>query len=407
MTIALSLSRHNQNELLDAAGAEEYARGNWSRVVMAEAKKLPELRVNGIAGRVAASRRSRRDRKCAVKCAIGDFARLLVVVVCGLFLPLAVVCQDNGSAEKEWFGNGVAISVTVHDDSGAPISSAASVKLLRGTLPVAQANTSQGSAALIVNRLGDFTVIVNAPGFREAQKDIFVNGTGSAQVDVYLRRAADGDKMSGVGARPILAPKAQEALKKGLEALSTDKTAEAEKQIALAMKLAPGNPDVLYAEGVLLIKARKWAEAQSLLEKATQIDPSHARAFSALGMALFDQGKYEAATGPLEKSLQLDSAGNSPIAWESQWALAKVQYKRGEYSESARLSQSALTGSHGKEPTIALLLAQSLTALAQYDEAARVLNELLRTSGETKEAATARRWLESLARDGKIQTAKN
>jgi Flp pilus assembly protein TadD len=371
---------------------------------MAEEKKLPELRVNGIAGRVAASRR---DRKCAVKCAIGDFARLLVVVVCGLFLPLAVVCQDNGSAEKEWFGNGVAISVTVHDDSGAPISSAASVKLLRGTLPVAQANTSQGSAALIVNRLGDFTVIVNAPGFREAQKDIFVNGTGSAQVDVYLRRSADGDKTIGVGARPILAPKAQEALKKGLEALSTDKTGEAEKQIALAMKLAPGNPDVLYAEGVLLIKARKWAEAQSMLEKATQIDPSHARAFSALGMALFDQGKYEAATGPLEKSLQLDSAGNSPIAWESQWALAKVQYKRGEYSESARLSQSALTGSHGKEPTIALLLAQSLTALAQYDEAARVLNELLRTSGETKEAATARRWLESLARDGKIQTAKN
>src|SRR5262249_7975344 len=167
-----------------------------------------------------------------------------------LILPFAVLSQDNGTSEKESFGNGVAISVTVHDDSGVPIPSPARVKLLRGTMPIAQQDTTRGNAVLIVNRLGEFTVVVHAPGFREAQKDIFVGATGNAQVEIFLRRTEAEATVSG-GAKAILAPKAKEALDKGLAAIGADKTGEAKKQIATAMKLAPGNPDVLYAQGVL------------------------------------------------------------------------------------------------------------------------------------------------------------
>jgi len=343
----------------------------------------------------------------AAGCASGSVARVFVAAICGLALPFAVFSQDNGSAEKEWYGNGVAISVTVHDDSGAPIPSPANVKLLRGTLPSAQAETSRGNVVLIVNRVGEFTLIVNAPGFREAQKDISVAG-GNAQVDVYLRRAADGEKSAtGANAGPILAPKAKEALDKGLAALSADKTGEADKQIALAMKLAPGHPDVLYAQGVLWIMERNWAQAQSVLEKATQIDPNHARAFAALGMALFDQGNFDGAIGPLEKSLKIEAAGTSSRIWEAQWALAKAYYEDARYPEALKLSQAALPGANGKEPRIMLLVAQSLTALGEYEEAARVLREFVRTNGDRKETGMARRWLENLAKDGKIQTAKN
>jgi tetratricopeptide (TPR) repeat protein len=258
-----------------------------------------------------------------------------------------------------------------------------------------------------VNKLGEFTLVVDAPGFREAQKELSIGATGSAQADIVLQRAGGLEKTTAAGSKPILAPKAKEALDKGLAALSADKTGEAQKQIALAMKLAPGNPDVLYAQGALFIKGGKWSEAQSVLEKATQIDPGHARAFAALGMALCDQGKYDAAIAPLEKSLQLDGAESSSKSWEAQWALAKARYERGEYSEAAKLSQKALAGANGKEPKIALLTAQTLTAIGEYDEAARVLKEFLRTNGNAREAATARRWLENLTRDGKIQTAKN
>ena len=349
----------------------------------------------------------RRGRDCAVGCASRSIARVFPAAVCGLILPFAVFCQDNGSAEKESFGNGVAISVTVHDDSGVPIPTPATVKLLQGTLPTAQTETSRGNAVLIVNKVGEFTLLVNAPGFREAQKDISIGAAGNAQVDVYLRRAAEADKASsGAGAGPLLAPKAKEALDKGLAALGADKTGEADKQIGLAMKLAPGHPDVLYAQGVLWIKEQNWARAQSVLEKATQIDPGHARAFAALGMALCDQGKYSAAILPLEKSLKMDAAGTSRV-WEAQWALAKAYYGEGQYAKALKTSQSALAGASGKEPRIMLLVAQSLTAAGEYEEAARVLREFVQANGDRKEAATARRWLENLSKDGKIRSAKN
>jgi len=348
----------------------------------------------------------RLGREHAGRCAERFVARVLLTAVGEfvLFLsPLAVFCQDNGSSEKEFFGNGVAISVTVHDDSGSPISSPATVQLLLGSIPSGRAETSGGNATIIANSIGEFTVVVYAPGFREAQKELSVHGAGNAQVDVYLKRAGKEDAAAGVPGRAILAPKAKEALDKGLSALSADKAGEAEKQIGQAMKLAPGHPDVLYAQGVLRIKQRSFAEAQSALEKATQVDPEHARAFAALGMALCDQGKYDAAIGPLEKSLQLDVAGT----WETRWALAKAYYQHARYDDAAKMAQGALAGSNGKEPKVALLVAQSLTAIGQYDDAARTLREFLRDHAEYKEAATARRWLETLIADGKVRTIKN
>jgi len=111
---------------------------------------------------------------------------------------------------------------------------------------------------------------------------------------------------------PCLHSKAKEALDKGLLALGADKTADAERHLNEAARLAPGHPDVLYAQGVLSLKQHNWTQAQTALEKATQIDPSHAQAFAALGMALCDERKYVAAILPMEKSLQLDASG----AWE-------------------------------------------------------------------------------------------
>ncbi len=348
-----------------------------------------------------------RSRKCL--CAARVSARILVVVAGGLFLPYVILSQengqDNGSAVKEFFGAGVEISVTVHDDSGAPIPSPVNVTILRGTIPSGRAQTSGGSAQLIVNGVGEFTVIAQAPGFREAREELSVRTEGKAQVDVYLKRLTKEQGGTGVPGRPLLAPKAKEALDKGLTALGEDRMGEAEKQIGQAMKLAPGHPDVLYAEGVLRLKQQSFTRAQSALEKATQVDPNHARAYAALGMALCDEGKYDAAIVPLEKSLQLDAAGT----WETRWALAKAYYQGGRYEEAVKLSENALAGSNGREPKIVLLVAQSLTAVGRYEEAARTLRELVRDHGDRKEAATARRWLESLTKDGKItvQTAKN
>ena len=266
-----------------------------------------------------------------------------------------------------------------------------------------QGQTSRGSALLVVNSLGEFTVIVEAAGYESVQKEVSVRVNGRTQVDVYLRRLSGAGGAAGVPGRPLLAPKAKHALEKGLQALSADKMKEAEKYVGEAMRLAPGHPDVLYVQGVLNLKQRNWAQAQDALEKATQIDPNHARAFAALGMALCDQGKYDAATAALEKSLQLDAAG----AWETRWTLAKAYYQREKYDDALKMSREALVASNGKAPDIALLVAQSLTAVGRYEDAAQVLREFLRDHADRREAATARRWLERLTASAKIQPNSN
>jgi len=332
---------------------------------------------------------------------VGQFVvRSLLLMLPSLVLTSWVFGQDVGSQEKEFLGNGSVITVTVHNASGEPFSSPAVVKLFRGVVPSGQRDTSRGVAEFVVIGLGEFTVDVSAPGYAEAQKDVSVDTTGRVQVDVYLRPTTAGGSRSTVPGGLVLAPKAKEALDKGLRALKENNLGEAKKYVGEAMRLAPGNPEVLYAQGILSLKQSDWGQAQSALEKATQIDPNSAPAFAALGLALYDQGNYAAAIAPLRKSLELDPVG----AWETRWALAKSYYQRQQYSEALNMSQEALARSNGNAPAIALLVAQSLTAAGRYEDAAEVLREFLRDHADRQEAATARRWLEQLTADGKIRS---
>ena len=318
------------------------------------------------------------------------FSYLLIVLPSG--------AQDTGTAATEFFGRGVAITVVVHDSSGNSLSSGAVVKLLRGgTIPAGQAETERGRAELVVTELGDFTVEVAAAGYASVQKDFSVGATGRTEVDVYLRPLSGNS--SPVSGRPLLAPKARKAVDEGLRALGSDNLGEAQKQASKAMRLAPGHPDVLYLQGVVLLKQRDWSKAREVLETATQVDPSYANAFAALGMALCDQGKYEAAVAPLERSLQL----NPGASWDTRWTLAKAYYQQARYDQALQLSRAALTSSRGKAPEIELLVAQSLTAVGRYEDAARALRSFLREHGDRQEAATARRWLDRLAANGKIR----
>jgi thioredoxin-like negative regulator of GroEL len=332
------------------------------------------------------------------KGAASFLARVCLSALPCLTFVSSFAVQDVGSEEKEYYGSGSVITVKVHDASGEAFPSSAVVKLFRGAVPSGQRDTSSGVAEFVVNRTGEFMVVVAAPGYSEVQKDVSVPVTGRTQVDVCLRSTLPASIVAGVPGRPVLTPKAKKALDQGIVALKENRVGEAEKYVGDAMRMAPGNPDVLYLQGVLSLKQRNWAQAQTVLEKATQIDPNSARAFAALGMALCDAGKYDAAISPLEKSLQLDRAGT----WQTRWALAKSYYHGQRFEEALKLSQEALAQSRGDGPEIALLAAQSLTAVGRYEDSAEILREFLRDHADRTEAALARRWLEQLAANGKI-----
>ena len=386
-----------QNVVLDARRCRVYARPNRSGAFMPfyceGARNLVQL-----CARVRAGGSSRHFISRSALPVARFFLPILPLLVCAL----PVCPQDNGSEVNEFHGRGSEITITVHDSSGEPIPSAAMVKLYReGNMLSRSGETSRGSATLVVNNLGEFTLVVEAPGYQRVQKDLSVQVTGRLQVDVYLRRIPNSATVEGLPGRPLLAPKAKAAMEKGLLALNTDKLGDAEKYVAQAMRLAPSHPDVLYVQGVVWLKERKWTQAQDALERATQIDPGHARAFAALGMALCDQGKCDAAIDPLQKSLQLDPAGT----WETRWSLAKAYYHHAQYEDALKMSQEALSASSGKAPEIALLVAQSLTAVARYEEAAQLLRDFLRDHPDRREAATAQRWLDRLTASAKIQSS--
>ena len=324
---------------------------------------------------------------------------LSALLTCLLLSPLSVLCQDSAAEGTIPRGDRAEISITVRDSSGEPISAPATVKLYHDGVPADQGATSHGRAFFIMRRLGNYTLVVEATGYKAAQKEISLPVAIKAEVDVYLQRERSGNETLGVPGKPLLAPKAKEAFDKGLQAINANKLPEAKKHVGEALRLAPGHPDVLFLQGVLDLSEHNWSQAQTVLEKATQLDPNNPRAFAALGMAFTNQGKYEAAIPPLEKSLQLQ-----PTGWETQWTLAKAYYHQQQYDQALKTSQQALAESNGKAPDIALLVAQSLTAVGQYDAAADTLRDFLKNHADRPQAPTARRWLEGLVKSGKIKS---
>jgi Flp pilus assembly protein TadD len=307
-------------------------------------------------------------------------------------------CQDSGDQGTLNYGDRAEISVTVRNSAGEIIATPATVKLLKNGMPSDQSSTSRGRAFFIARGFGEFTVAVEAAGYKSAQKDVSVRLAGKFEVDVNLQRELAANETTGVPQKPILATKAEDALSKGTQALREGNLDEAKKYLDKAVQLAPGNPDVLYIQGMLLMRQHNWEAAQSILQKSDQLAPNQARVLSALGMTLCNQKMYEQAIPPLEKSLQLEVASG----WETEWALAKAYYYHGQYQEALKMAESARGKSHSSIPQVELLLAQCLTAVGRYSDSAQVLREFLKAHTDDADTATAKRWLDNLAASGKI-----
>jgi len=117
-------------------------------------------------------------KECVCRC----ITRFLLAMVSFVVFALPACCQDSGSEENEFHGNGAEITVTVRDSSGVQ-SSAAMVKLYRdGTIPSRQGETSRGSAVLVVNDLGAFTVMCRRQ----------IRGRAKGSVDPCNRENAGG-----------------------------------------------------------------------------------------------------------------------------------------------------------------------------------------------------------------------
>lgn len=330
----------------------------------------------------------------------GQAARFLGFLGCTYLLFLFPLHAQESSSDATVFrADRPQISLTVRNSAGEVIKTAGTVKLLHDGILADQTGLSHGRAFFGPLSFGDYTLIVEATGYKSIQRDVNLSVAMRYELDANLQPDSADNTGPTASAKPLLAPKAKEALDKALKSLSANKLSDAEKHLNEAANLAPGHPDVLYVQGVLFLKHQNWGQAQSALEKASQMDPTNAQAFSALGMALEDEGKHSQAIAPLEKSLQLDAG-----AWEPQWVLGEAYYHLQQYDQALKASQLAWTQSNGKAPQVELLLAKAQTAVGKYEEAAQSLRDFLKRYGDRPEAPTARRYLDRLASDGKIHS---
>lgn len=293
-------------------------------------------------------------------------------------------------------GNRAEISVTLRERGGGAISAPGTVKVYRNGALVGQAGTSQGHVSFILDT-GDYTLAAEASGYKGAQKEISLTVAVSGVEEIFLTRDAAANESVGVPGKPVLAPKAKESFDKALKALNDNKLDQAEKYLDEAAKLAPSHPDVLYLQGVVYLKKNSFAKAQSALETAAQLEPNNARTLSALGMAFVDQNKYDQAIPVLEHSVQIDAT-----PWDAHWTLAKAYYHQQNYDGALRESQEAVNRSRGAAPDAELLLAQAQTAAGKYEDAAQTLRTFLTNHPKDAGIEKARRWLERLRADGKI-----
>lgn len=296
-------------------------------------------------------------------------------------------------------GRRVEIDVTVRATSGELISSSAVVKLYLNGMPCDEGTTMNGRITFTIAELGRFTATAEAPGYKPGRTDASVSEPVKVEMEVTL----DVDsKLKPTAASPgnevVLAPKAQEALDQGMQALREDKLDDADKALGKAAKLAPNNPRVLYQQGLLNLRKHDWAKAQSALEKATQMDPNSARALAGLGLALYNQKKYGESVAPLEKSLAIDAA----TGWETRYSLGEAYYHTQRYDDALKLSQQAQADTKGQVPQVDLLVARSLAAVGKFEDSAKVLRQVTQKNKGTPEAQTAQRFLDRLTADGKI-----
>ena len=218
-----------------------------------------------------------------------------------------------------------------------------------------------------------YYVTVNAVGYKTATDSAEVVGQGGDS-QVWIRLDLDSDVVpspNGPGV-PVLAPKAQKAVARGLEDLRAAKFQEAQKEFEAAYKLAPGNPDVNYYLGFVLLQEKDLDRAQTYLQRATSIAPHHVSALVAIGQLRLQQGNFSDATAALEQALMLD-----PDNWMAHWSLAATCMKGQQYDRARLEADAAVKSGKGAANGAEIIIGEAWAAAGDNDKAIDALESFL------------------------------
>lgn len=199
-----------------------------------------------------------------------------------------------------------------------------------GSLMDQTATDSQGKFRFANMKVGQYTVSVQASGFKVAKQSVDISSfSPRIQVLFDLMPEQPGsantpaDLTEKVNARVPL--EAQKEFEKGRAALSDKKT---EKGLAALEKAISLYPDFFEAHlllGTTYRDAQQWEKAERALRRALTLKPQTALALVELGEVHRRQKKFAEAEKVLLEGLKLDDD-----SWQGHFTLGRVYWERGE-----------------------------------------------------------------------------
>jgi Flp pilus assembly protein TadD len=193
------------------------------------------------------------------------------------------------------------------------------------------------------------------------------------QSSVFALRFLEGNPASGE-ARKVL----------GLDYFMQGQSALAEAELRRASDLSPLDADVRYYLGRIQFERQNLPAALQSLQSAVSLDPGSIRAFNHLGQTYEGLARFEDARAAYRKAIELDQ----PQAKHSEWPyfnLGVLSLKEGQSGEATRWLRKALVYKPSW-PDATVQLAAALGASNEYQEAKRLLEELLAADPKNAQA---------------------
>lgn len=279
---------------------------------------------------------------------------------------------------------------------GSPLSIGALVKLSSLTNPGGYTASTMGGVATFTGVAGgEYTVMVSAAGYRNAQEDVTVM-TNYGHANVFMALRPDDGQLDGEQQRsngpPILVGRTRKELDLAITCLRADKPEDAKPHLDYALKHAPGNPDVQYIAALYALRIDDFAGARKHLDQAIGIYPQHVGAQLSLGTLLLQQSDPAGAIPHFEQALASDA--NS---WRGHWLLAEAYLEAKQDPEKARTQAAkALELDAAKASGANVALAKAQIALGQRDIALTTLEKYLDGNPQGAAAIAARKLLGGL-----------
>ncbi len=331
---------------------------------------------------------------------------LATVAIVAIFLPCTVLAQKPTVPGPAEMGPTGTITVSIRDEQGATVSLNASVTIAtqQGGTPSSALAQTGGSEWVFSDLMPGQTYVVKveAPGFKTAEQYVELPSVRDASVRVgfYLVPEKSGNGAAKGAGGAILAPRAQKEVQQGIKDLEANKISSAQKHLAKALKMAPGNPLVNYLMGESWLRAGKVDVATRYLENALSLDPKQTHALLALGTLRYEQGNMAQAIELLKRAV--DSA---PKLWQAHWLLAGAFLREGNYQQAREHAEAALKYGKEQADSARLILGVALAKLGKRKKALEALNEYVTRHANDRDAEQVRGLIEKLRQSLQARTA--